>query len=219
MPKTVRSFRAVLENGERSLGWTIAYVPFVPSTVWPKMVRLRVRGEINGVAFRTSLFPSSKEGSFYLLVNREMQRGAGVVLGDTAEFRLEPDLEEREAELPDELAALLDEEDGLRAFYDSMSEYARREIGKWIAGVKGEDARLRRVEQTAERLLLTMEGERELPPVVEAAFRLRPKARAGWKNMTEHQRRHELFAVFYYRTPESRAKRVQGLCDVAEKRA
>ena len=51
-----------------------------------------------------------------------------------------------------------------------------------------------------------------------AAFRRRPKARAGWKNMTETQRKHELFAVFYYRTPESREKRVQGLCDVAEKR-
>ncbi|HLI78035.1 MAG TPA: YdeI/OmpD-associated family protein, partial [Acidobacteriaceae bacterium] len=176
--------------------------------------------EVNGFLFRTSLFPAAgREGEFFLLVNRTMQAGAGLSLGDMAEFVLEPDLEEREAELPDELAVLLDEEEGLRAFYDSMTEYARREIGKWIAGVKSEDARLRRVEQMAERLLLTMEGERELPPVVEAAFRLRPKARAGWKKMTATQKRHELFAVFYYRTPESQAKRVQGLCDVAEKKA
>ena len=175
---------------------------------------------MNGFAFRTSLFPvAGSVGQFFLLVNRSMQKGASVGLGETAEFSLEPDMNEREAELPDELAVLLDEEEGLRAFYDGMSEYTRREIGKWVAGVKGEEARLRRVEQMAERLMLTMEGERELPPVVATAFRLRPRARAGWKRMTESQRRHELFAVFYYRTPESREKRVRGLCDLAEKRA
>ena len=215
-----QTFRAVLEKGDRALGWTIARVPFVPAAVWPAMVRLRVRGEVNGFAFRTSLFPAAGQvGQFYLLVNRTLQKGANVAPGDTAEFVLEPDLEEREAELPDELAVLLDEEDGLRAFYDGMTLYARREIGKWIASVKSEAARLRRVEQMAERLMLTMEGMRELPPVVEAAFRRRPKARAGWKNMTETQRQHELFAVFYYQAPESREKRVQRLCDVAEKRA
>ena len=71
----------------------------------------------------------------------------------------------------------------------------------------------------AERLMLTMEAEFELPPLVEAAFRERPRARAGWKQMTETQRRNELFAVFSYQTPQSRAKRVQGLCNTAERRA
>ena len=118
-------------------------------------------------------------------------------VGETAEIRLEPDLEERTAELPDELAVLLDEEDGLRAFYDSMTEYMRREIGKWINGVKGEDARMRRVEQMAERLLLTMEGMAEVPPVVEAAFKRSTRARAGWGNLKDTQRRHEHFAFFY----------------------
>ena len=220
--KTAQTFWAVLEKDGHSLGWTIARVPFVPADVWATMVRLRVRGEVNGFAFRTSLFPvAGREGEFFLLVNRAMQRGGEVSLGEMAEFRLEPDLEEREAELPDALAALLDGEDGLRKFYDSMTEYARREIGKWVLGVKSQDAQMRRAEQMAERLMLTKEGERELPPMVEAAFRQRPKARAGWKNLTETQRRHELFAVFYYKAGPARDKRVQGLCEiqVAEKRA
>jgi len=32
------------------------------------------------------------------------------------------------------------------------------------------------------------------------------------------QRRGELMAVFYYQTPEARQKRVEKLCDAAEKR-
>lgn len=216
----VKTFDAVLEKGDRALGWTVVRVPFDPAKAWPRMIRLRVRGEINGFAFRTSLFPEpGAPGKFVLLVNKASQRGGGVTLGSNASFRLEPDLEDRPAELPDELAALLDDEPGLREFYDALTEYHRREIGKWINGVKSEEARMRRCEQMAERLMLTMEGERELPPVIEAAFRRRPKARAGWAKLTPTQRRGELMAVFYYQTPEARQKRVDRLVELAEKKA
>jgi uncharacterized protein YdeI (YjbR/CyaY-like superfamily) len=95
----------------------------------------------------------------------------------------------------------------------------RREIGKWVMDVKSDEARLRRAEQMAERLLATMEGERELPPAIAAAFRARPKARAGWAKMTLTQRRGELMAVFYYRTVEGRERRIEKLCDAAERRS
>ena len=231
-----KRFKAVLERDQRALGWTIARVPFgldeLKAGAWRQMVRLRVRGEIRsqkgGVAFRTSLFPDARaadgHGRYYLLVNRGMQAGAGVALGETAEFRLEPDLEPREAELPDELAALLDDisetgEPGLREWFDGLTEYMRREIGKWVLDVKSDEARVRRAEQMAERLLATMEGERELPPAIAAAFRARPRARAGWAKMTPVQRRGELMAVFYYRTPDTQRKRIDKLCDVAERHA
>ncbi len=218
MARQARTFRATLEQGSQSLGWTIARVPFVPSDVWPKMVRLRVRGEINSFAFRTSLFPDPR-GGFYLLVNRTMQKQAGAHSGDTAEFRLEPDLDAREAELPDELAVLIDDEPGLRPWCDALTEYTRREIGKWILSVKSDASRMKRAEQMAERLLSAKEAEVELPPVIEAAFRKHPRARAGWVNMTPLQRRNELLAVFYYQTPEGRQRRVDKLVGAAEKRA
>jgi uncharacterized protein YdeI (YjbR/CyaY-like superfamily) len=218
----VQKFKAALEKVDRTLGWTTARVPFAPAEVWPKMLRLRVRGEIGlskgkGFAFRTSLFPDVR-GGFCLLVNKAMQQGAGVVVGDVAEFWLEPDMEAREAELPDELAVLLEDEPGLREWYDELTEYTRRELGKWVLGVKSDEARMRRAQQAAERLLAAMEGEKELPPVIAAAFRRRPKAKAGWAKMTVTQRRGELMAVFYYQTPEAREKRVGKLCDAAEKR-
>jgi uncharacterized protein YdeI (YjbR/CyaY-like superfamily) len=219
MAKQVQRFKAALEQGQRALGWTIARVPFEPGKVWKGMVRLRVRGEVNGFGFRTSLFPDAERGGFYLLVNRAAQMGAGVSLGDVAEFELEPDLEAREAELPDELAVLLDEEPELRAWYGELSEYTRREIGKWVLGVKSDEARMRRAEQVAERMMGAMEGEKELPPVIAVAFKKRPKAKAGWAKMTVVQRRNELMAVFYYQSPEAREKRVGKLCDLAETRA
>jgi hypothetical protein len=213
-----KRFRAVLEKDHSALGWTIARVPFDAGKTWPSMIRRRVRGEVNGASFRTSLFPDAR-GGYCLLVNRRMQSEAGIALGTMAEFLLEPDLEPRPAELPDELAALLDDEPGLRGWYEGLSEYTRREMGKWIAGVKTDEARLRRAEQMAERLLATMEAEQELPPLIARAFKVRPKARAGWERMTPAQRRGALFAVFYYQTPEAREKRLGKLVEGAERHA
>ena len=210
MTKNVRrKFRAALQKGDRALGWTVVHVPFAPGDVWTEMIRLRVKGEVNGFAFRTSLFPQEGGGAFYLLVNRAMQEGAGVRLGAEAEFVLEPDLEPRTAELPDELAVLLEEEEGLRSWYEGLTEYTRREIGKWVAGVKSDVARLRRAEQMAERLLATMDAERELPPLIAGALRKNSKAMAGWEKMPLGQRRGHLMGIFYYRTPEAQRKRLE----------
>jgi uncharacterized protein YdeI (YjbR/CyaY-like superfamily) len=217
-----KKFKAVLEPLRDGLGWVVAWLPFDATKAWKTMVRQRVTVEVGGEVFRTSLFAGSgvgarREGHF-ILMNKKMQRAADAGVGAMVELVIAPDLEPREAELPDELAVLLDEEPGLREWYDELTEYMRREIGRWVVDVKSDEARMRRAKQTAERLLAAMEGERELPPVIEVAFRARPKARAGWARMTPVQRRGELMAVFHYQTPESRQKRVDKLCDAAEKR-
>jgi hypothetical protein len=212
-----RTFQATLEKLRDGLGWTIVRVPFVPGDIWKKMVRLRVRGTVNGFAFRNSLFPFTT-GGYFLLVNKAMQQSAHAHLGDNAEFILEPDLEPRPADLPDELAALLDEAEGLRSWYDALSESNRREIGKWIAIAKSDAARRQRCEQIAERLLNTMQAEIELPPLIAAAFRRNPRARAGWQHMTPTQRRNELMAVFYYQSPEARQRRLDKLIAAAAAR-
>ena len=64
-----------------------------------------------------------------------------------------------------------------------------------------------------------MEAEVELPPLIARAFQQRPRARAGWVNLTPYQRRCELMAVFYYQSPEARQKRLDKLCALAESKA
>jgi uncharacterized protein YdeI (YjbR/CyaY-like superfamily) len=203
-----KTFRAVLERLQSGLGWTIIRIPFDIEKTWDKRSRLRVKGEINGFAFRTSLFPA-RGGGHFLLVNKLMQKGGDVRLGMAARFTLEPDLDERVAVIPAELNKFLKEDAYLRRWFEKLNYSTRSEIGKWILQVKSAEARVRRSQQMAERLLAVMDAEHELPPVLQLAFARNAQAFVGWKGMSALHRRRYLFGIFYYRTPEAQARRIE----------
>jgi uncharacterized protein YdeI (YjbR/CyaY-like superfamily) len=206
-PKPIgKSFRATLERHGR-LGWTIVRIPFDVKTVWGSRGRVRVKGEINGFAFRTALF-HTRLVVHWMLITKKMQAGALAHAGAEAKFRIEPDTEERPIVIPQELERALAEDRRLRRWFDQWTGSMRRFIANWVAGPKSAEARRRRAEDVAERLLIAMQGERELPPLLQAAFSRDPRALAGWKRMSLNRRRHELFAIFFYKSPEARARRI-----------
>lgn len=209
-----RSFPAALERMKSRLNWTIVHIPFDVARIWGTRGQLRVRGEINGFPFRTSLFPTG-HGGHILLVNKHMQKAARAVAGSVARFRIEPDTEERIIAVPTELNRILSEDRALRRWVDRLNPSTRAEIAKWVTEPKSSEARTRRAEQIAERLLATMEAEQELPPVLKVAFARNPLAYEGWQKMSQAKRRGHLFGIFYYRTPEARTRRIEKMLDEA----
>ncbi len=205
---TAKSFQARLERIDSPLKWVMIRIPFDAAKIWGKRGQLKVKGEINGFAFRTSLFPR-RNGGHMMLVNKRMQRGAGAGPGSVAQFRLEPDTEERIITAPVELKRALAEDRSLRRWFDKLNYSMRKYIADWIAEVKSAEARTRRAGQIAERLLATMEAERELPPILQIAFAHNPQAREGWERMSPARRRGHLLGIFYYRNPEARGRRVE----------
>ncbi len=202
-----KSFEAALEHSGNSLNWIIIRIPFSVAKVWGSRGQTRVRGEINGFAFRTSLFPTGK-ATHYMIVNKGMQKGGKTRSGMVARFRMEPDAEEREIPIPPEWQAQMKQSKAMQKFYESLNESMRRELTRRIAEGKHKETRLRRAEQLAEQLMSAMEAQRELPPVIRVALDRNPKAQAGWKLMTPTHRRSHLLGIFYYRNPESRARRI-----------
>jgi uncharacterized protein YdeI (YjbR/CyaY-like superfamily) len=214
-PKPVeKSFKATLERMQSNLGWVIIRIPFEVQKVWGSRGRLRVKGEINGFAFRTALFPTGR-GYHFLLVNKRMQSGANATAGNVAQFRLEPDTADRKAVLPTELKRFLDEDRLLRRWFEQLSYSIRKWLGDQITQVKSAETRMRRAEQIAEQLLATMEAEQELPPILKAAFARDPRAFEGWQRMSPLRRRGNLLAIFYYRGPEARDRRVAKVLEEA----
>jgi uncharacterized protein YdeI (YjbR/CyaY-like superfamily) len=206
-PSSAKTFTAVLEPLQTGLGWVVARIPFEIAKVWPVRKGLRVRGEIEGFAFRSSLMAFAGGGGHFLLVNRRMQAAAGARVGAKVRIRLEPDLEERPAVVPPELARALKGDRRLRKWFDGLGEAQRRDVGKCVMEPKSEASRENRAEQMAEWLLLALEGERETPPILVAAFRREPLAEKGWKAMTAVQRRRHLLGIFHYRGVEARERR------------
>jgi uncharacterized protein YdeI (YjbR/CyaY-like superfamily) len=222
MPKASRAkpapaakrFEARLERLRSSLNWVIIRVPFDAAKLWRTRGQIKVKGEINGFAFRTSLFPT-REGWHFLLVNKRMQKGARAVEGSIARFQMELDSEERTVTIPDELKRILSQDRALRRWYDELNHSTRNDIAKWITEPTSAEARVRRAEQIAERLLAVMEAERELPPILQVAFARHPRAHEGWDGMSASRRRMHLFGIFYYRTPDARAHRIDKMLDDA----
>lgn len=228
-PSAVQSFTAVLEPLKTGLGWVIARVPFDVAKAWPVRRGLRVRGEIfsakskgllvksrdGGFAFRTSLFADARGAGHFLLVNKKMQAAAKATVGSKVRIRLEPDLEERAAVVPPELARALKGDRRLPKWFEGLSYSMRKEIGDWVSEPKSAEGRAGRAEAIAERLLLTLEGEEELPPILHAAFLRQPQAREGWAAMTPLQRRNHLMAIFYYQSVEARERRAAKVVEEA----
>jgi uncharacterized protein YdeI (YjbR/CyaY-like superfamily) len=213
-----KTFKATLERIPSNLGWITVRIPLDVPKVWGTRGRLRVKGEINGFAFRTSLFPTGK-GFHCLTVNKRMQVGANAAPGATAQFRLQPDTEKRVVTVPAELQRILNEDRPFRQWFDQLTFSIRKWICDWVTNVKNPQARVRRAEQVAEQLLSTMEAELDLPPVLKLAFARDPRAYLGWQSMTPLQRRGHLLGIFYYRSPNARGRRIAKTIEHAIARA
>jgi len=209
-----KRFEARLERMRSRLNWVVIHVPFDAAEVWGLRGQIKVKGEMNGFGFRTTLFPTGK-GGHLLLVNKRLQKGGRAGEGSVARFEMELDSEERSVDIADELKRILSRERGLQRWYEKLNQSTRNDIAKWTSEPRSGEARRRRSEQIAERLLSVMEAERELPPVLQVAFARHERAREGWEKMSVSRRRGHLFGIYYYRTPEAQGRRVEKMLEDA----
>ena len=214
-PKFVaKSFKATLERPPSHFNFVLIRIPFDVTKVWGTRAKVRVKGEINGFPLRASVFPTSK-GYQCMLIKKSLQTGGNASVGETAQFRIEPDTAKRVATVPPELQRILNEDRSFRRWFDQLSFSMRSWICYWIVSVKNPESRVRRAERVAEQLLSTMEAELDLPPILKLAFARDPRAYQGWQSMTPIQRRNWLLSIFYCRTPESRDRRIAKMLEDA----
>ena len=214
-----KSFTALLEPDGTALKWVIARVPFDIAKAWPVRNGRRVRGEIAGFPFRTSLFPDARHGGHFLLVNKKMQSGSNSKVGLRVRVWLEPDLAERPVSLPTELVRALNADRHVRKLFDSMTPSRRREFGKFADQPKSPAARTKRAEKIAEMLMQALEGQHDPPPLLRALFQRHPGSRDAWFALTPAQRRDHLLGIFYYESAEARERRAMKAIEAALKAA
>ena len=105
---------------------------------------------INGFTYRSTI--AAYGDRYYLPLNRNNRRGAGVEAGDRIEVTLEADTQPRRVEVPEDLASALQANEGARSNFEALSFSHRREYVEWIAEAKRPETRNRRIEGAIERL-------------------------------------------------------------------
>ena len=210
-----KQFDATLERVHRTgMNWVIARVPFNVEKKWGTRGVLKVHVRVNDFDYRGVLMPDGS-GGHYFIVNKKMQKGARILPGQTATFTVAPDLAPRVVQVPAELEQALKQEPALSKWFESLAHSVRKWLADIVGNAQSPEARKRRADRVAEQILEAMEAELQLPPMVQLALRRHPGGERAWKNMTPRQRRHNLLAIFYYRSPETRLRRLQRMLNDA----
>jgi Bacteriocin-protection, YdeI or OmpD-Associated/Domain of unknown function (DUF1905) len=144
----VHEFEAVVGGGEGRL--PLVELPFDVKEAYGA-ARPKVKATVNDVTLRTTV--SVYGGRSYVGFRKEIQEAAGIRLGDRVRVRIEPDLEPREIEVPEDLARALGKDRAASEAFDRLSYTHRREYVQWVAGAKKPETRQRRVQKAVELLL------------------------------------------------------------------
>jgi hypothetical protein len=143
----VHEFDAVLGGGEGRL--PLVELPFDVKEAYGS-ARPKVMATVNDVILRTTV--SVYSGRSYVGFRKEIQKAAGIRIGDRIRVRIEPDLEPREIEMPEDLARVLRKDRVARQAFEGLSYTHRKEYVRWVEEAKKPETRLRRVERTIEML-------------------------------------------------------------------
>jgi hypothetical protein len=112
--------------------------------------RPKVAATIDGVPYRGLLVRMGSD-THMLLVLKEIRERIGKGPGDEVRVTVEPDVEARVVEVPDDLAAAL-AAGGLTPTFEALAFTHRKEWARWVTEAKRADTRASRIERTVEAL-------------------------------------------------------------------
>jgi hypothetical protein len=142
MPK----FNTTIDGDGPNGAWAMIAIPRSALHALDARARVPVCGTINGFAFRSSIMPRA-DGTYYMMVNKQMREGADARPGDTVTVVIERDDAPREVDIPPELTKAFSESAAARSRYDELSYSHRKEYAEWVASAKQEATRVRRAEK------------------------------------------------------------------------
>ena len=126
-------------------------VPFSVQELFGKKSQIKVKGTIDGCAYRTSLFPIG-DGNHYMVVTKPIRTTIGKSSGDSVKVVIEVDTEERTVLIPEDFKQALDDNPTVKAIFDNMAYTHRREYVEWIEGAKRPETRSKRIQKAIERI-------------------------------------------------------------------
>ncbi len=137
--------------------WTVLHLPEEASTKLPSRGMIMVKGEINGVPFKTLLEPDGKYGpgikpSHWFRPDEKLLNDAKAKAGDIAEVSIEPTKEWVEPEVPEDLKKALSTSSKAQELWNDITPLARWDWIRWIRAVKTEETLKKHLEVMLDKL-------------------------------------------------------------------
>jgi hypothetical protein len=138
-------------------GWTILHLPADASAQLPTRGMLMVKGEFNGIPFKTLLEPDGKYGpglkpSHWFRPDEKLLKAAKAKVGDTVEVSLEPTKDWVEPEVPGDIKKALATSSKAQAIWDEITPLARWDWIRWVRAVKTEQTRQKHLDVMLDKL-------------------------------------------------------------------
>jgi len=168
MGKTVRDLLASVERGEIRPFEAVVYAPRVepagpagssalihlPAFSAQALGKGRkpVTANLNGLRYRTSVFPEDKIRQ-YMVINAQMRAAGNLTHGQVVAASLVPDREPRSIEIPTDLVQALAVAPEAQAAFNRLALSHQREFVQWIEEARRPETRARRIAETLKKLL------------------------------------------------------------------
>jgi hypothetical protein len=150
-PSMSTSFTSKLIRPDAVGAWTFASVPRKEAATAGFRARLRVKGTIDGIPFRSSLMPRGG-GELFVVVNSEVRDRIGKSDGALVRLELELDASPVVVDVPRSLQRALDRDRSARANFAKFTASQRVAYSRWVAEAKQEATRDRRVAAAVEKI-------------------------------------------------------------------
>jgi len=146
-----QKFKVKLRGVGPGKAWTTLIPPFSVEKTWGTKARVPVKGTMNGHAFRCSLFPMGN-GKHCIMVNKDMQKGAGASQGDTVSVVLEMDTAPRVVKVPADLGRTLAKNAKAKVVFEKYTYAQQKAFVDFITEAKKKETRGRRLEKAVAML-------------------------------------------------------------------
>jgi hypothetical protein len=135
----------------------ILRLPEDASAKLPTRGMTMVKGELNGVPFKTLLEPDGRYGqgkkpSHWFSPDKELLNDAHASAGDTVKVSLEHTKEWIEPEVPDDLRKALKTSPKAQSLWNDITPLARWDWIRWIRAVKTEETRQKHIDVAMDKL-------------------------------------------------------------------
>lgn len=146
-----KEFKARLTKPDAAGAWTYFTLPLDAVAEYGKKGQIRVKGNIDGYSFRSSLMPHG-DGRHYMVVNRAIRDRIDKSAGDMVKVVMGLDSEPRTVTVPDDLKRALAENSRASDILDAMAYSHKKAYVDWIEGAKKAETRERRIVRAVEML-------------------------------------------------------------------